>query len=92
MGVRRGLRPRLAAWCEGNGGFEEIAAFHAMSANLAGGSEAGHIRGAAVSASFFRLLGTEPVLGRAFLPEAVAGDTRHKEGWLSHKQLRKRDP
>jgi predicted permease len=49
--------------------FSEIAAISSNSYNIQVGKKPERILGAAVSASFFRLLGVPPVLGRSFLAE-----------------------
>ncbi len=49
--------------------FEDIAVFRPMGFNLLGADEPQRLGGACVSAGFFRVLGTNPMLGRTFLPE-----------------------
>src|SRR5690349_10364481 len=49
--------------------FEAIAAFCNDSFNLTDGNEPEEIQGLRVSASIFQVLGVQPALGRAFLPE-----------------------
>jgi predicted permease len=56
-------------WREQNHVFEDMAAMAAQSFNLTGVGEPERIDGRRVSASLFHLLGVEPQLGRAFLPE-----------------------
>lgn len=48
---------------------EGVAAFFDLTATMAAGDEPVHVRVEAVSASFFSLLGTQPALGRLFLPD-----------------------
>ncbi|HET9530565.1 MAG TPA: ABC transporter permease [Blastocatellia bacterium] len=55
--------------CEQGRAFEQIAAFHNLSLNLAGVGEPERIEGQRVSSGLLRLLGVEPALGRVFLPE-----------------------
>jgi putative ABC transport system permease protein len=49
--------------------FEEVAAWEPVSRNLTGGQEPERVAPAKVSAEFFPMLGIEPMLGRAILPE-----------------------
>jgi putative ABC transport system permease protein len=58
-------------WREHNRTFESMAAVDTAGAgvNLAGGDEPHHIRGARVSADFFRVYGIPPAQGRGFSPE-----------------------
>ena len=61
--------PKFLFWREHNQSFEALAAtsgFGGASGNLAGGNEAEHVNGVRVSQDFFRVLGVEPALGRAF--------------------------
>lgn len=53
-------------WREQSSVFEHISALGAGHFNLSGSGEPERISGASVSANFFRLMGTEPKLGRAF--------------------------
>jgi putative ABC transport system permease protein len=50
-------------------GFAELAAFRLSNSNLTGVGEPERVRNTEVTAGFFRLLGVEAALGRAFLPE-----------------------
>jgi putative ABC transport system permease protein len=54
--------------------FAGIAGYTEVGYNLAAGNSADHLRGMPVSASYFRVLGIEPTLGRDFLPEDDQGD------------------
>ena len=56
-------------WRDQNQVFEGMAAVASQSFNLTGDGEPERLDGRRVSASFFPLLGVEPLLGRAFLPE-----------------------
>jgi predicted permease len=56
-------------WRDQNHVFEAMAAMTEISFNLTGAGEPERIDGQRVSASLFRLLGVDPQLGRAFLPE-----------------------
>jgi len=56
-------------WKKQNHVFTEVAAFGASGFNLTGAGEPEQIRGARVSHDYFSVLGVEPTLGRAFLPE-----------------------
>ncbi|MEP7339079.1 MAG: permease prefix domain 1-containing protein, partial [Acidobacteriota bacterium] len=49
--------------------FAGLAAFRLANASLTGGGEPERLRNAEVTGEFFRLLGGEATLGRAFLPE-----------------------
>ena len=57
------------AWKGRSKTLSQIAAYIESHANLSGGTEAERITSGIASASFFRLLGVQPVLGRVFLPE-----------------------
>src|SRR5262245_9998792 len=64
-------------WRDQNQVFEEIAAIQVASFTLTGMGEPERIVGSNVSASLLTTLGTQPVLGRDFLPEEDAvGATR----------------
>ncbi|HEX5706976.1 MAG TPA: ABC transporter permease [Pyrinomonadaceae bacterium] len=56
-------------WREQNSVFEGMAAIADLSFNLTGAGEPERLEGRRVSANLFPLLGVEPQLGRAFLPE-----------------------
>lgn len=60
-------------WREQNHVFEAMAAYLGRGFNLSFGGQAERIRGAVVSADFFKVLGTAPQLGRGFLPEDLRG-------------------
>jgi putative ABC transport system permease protein len=71
------------AWREQSRVFENLAAWRILLDNLTGAGEPEQIPGQSVSASFFPLLGVEPMLGRSFLPEEDRrGD--HHVAMLSH--------
>jgi len=53
-------------WQKDNRSFAEMAAFRNEQFNLTGQGEAEHLRGHAVSAGYFSILGAKPVLGRVF--------------------------
>src|SRR5258708_40129202 len=53
-------------WREQNRVFEYVSALGGGRWNLSGAGEPERISGASVSPSFFRLMGSEPELGRAF--------------------------
>ncbi len=57
------------AWENRSQTLSEIAAYIEGSGNMTGGSEAERVTYGTASASFFRLLGVRPVLGRVFLSE-----------------------
>jgi putative ABC transport system permease protein len=54
--------------------FEHIVGTASVGYNLAVGNSADHLRGMAVSASYFRVLGLQPFLGRDFAAEDDTGD------------------
>src|ERR1044071_2922782 len=56
-------------WRDQNQVFESMAAVASQTFNLTGTGEPEKIEGQRVSATFFPLLGVEPILGRSFLPE-----------------------
>ena len=65
------------AWREQSLVFENLAAWQILLENLTGAGEPEQIPGQSVSASFFPLLGVEPMLGRSFLEEEDrSGDRR----------------
>ena len=53
----------------GNKTFEEMAAFHPLTLNLTGFGDPEQVSAGMVSAGFFRVLGSRPVLGRDFLAD-----------------------
>jgi putative ABC transport system permease protein len=57
------------AWREQSQVFENLAAWDIQLENLTGAGEPEQVPGQGVTASFFPLLGVEPMLGRWFLPE-----------------------
>src|SRR5919205_3538904 len=59
-------------WRDQNRVFEGVAVMRRASFNLTGVGEPVRVDGRRVSANMFRLLGVEPQLGRAFLPEEDA--------------------
>lgn len=62
--------PDFVGWKEGNDVFGEISAFGGgTGANLTGGTEAERVSVTNVTVGFFEMLGIQPVIGRAFLPE-----------------------
>jgi len=65
------------AWREQSQVFENLAAWQIQLENLTGAGEPEQIPGQGVSASFFPLLGVEPMLGRSFLPEEDRGGNHH---------------
>lgn len=60
--------PTLHDWVTRNRSFEDVGAFRWRNVTL-GGGEPEQIRGATVTASLLRVLGTQPVLGRLFRDE-----------------------
>jgi putative ABC transport system permease protein len=56
-------------WRAQAGSFEQMAAFRGRSVNLSGDGEPERLRGMMVTANLFPVLGVQPLLGRAFLPE-----------------------
>jgi putative ABC transport system permease protein len=61
--------PNYADYAQRNRVFEKLAAFQAYDANLAGVDTPVRLRGAAVTADFFAVLGVAPALGRVFTAE-----------------------
>ena len=55
-------------WEKQNSVFENMAIFSGKSMNLTGNGKPEYARATAVSASFFSVLGVEPIMGRGFLP------------------------
>jgi putative ABC transport system permease protein len=64
-------QPKFLFWREQSQVFESMAAYEGFrgGGNLAGGNEAEYVGGLHVSSDFFRVLGVNPSLGRAFTPE-----------------------
>ena len=52
-----------------NHAFTDLAAYCGFNYNLTGNGEPRHLEGVAVSSAFFSILGLQPMLGRAFLPD-----------------------
>lgn len=61
--------PNYHDWRDRNESFESIAAYKFADFNLTGIEPSERVQGAMVSASIFRVLNVEPVLGRSFLDE-----------------------
>jgi predicted permease len=61
--------PNFVDWRTQNSVFERIAVHMQRSFTLTDGKEAVHLQAGIVSADMFPLLGTTPILGRAFLPD-----------------------
>ena len=59
--------PNFLDWARDNRSFSDLAAFRPDDLNLIGLGQAERVPAEMVSASFFRLLGVQPILGRAFL-------------------------
>jgi predicted permease len=72
-------------WMRDATSFEGMAAFAGgWDVNLTGGDEPERARANLVSASYFEVLGVQPVLGRAFLPEEDRVPGSHPVVLLSH--------
>ena len=74
--------PDFLDWKKENHSFDEMAVLMKDNLVLTGGGEPVQLRAARVSASFFRLLGVSPTLGRSFLPEEEQPG-RHRVAVLS---------
>ncbi|MFL5579525.1 MAG: ABC transporter permease, partial [Gemmatimonadaceae bacterium] len=61
--------PNLEDYRAGTRSFESFATYVPQSVNLTGGGEPERVVGAFVPSGFFKTVGVEPALGRAFLPE-----------------------
>jgi len=61
--------PNFLDWLRENRSFSDLAAYRGDNFNLTGAGEPERVPAEMLSASFFPLLGVEPVLGRAFRPE-----------------------
>ncbi|MGH9336178.1 MAG: ABC transporter permease, partial [Vicinamibacteria bacterium] len=71
-GVRHRWRPAAANyfdWKADARSFESMGVFSSFGASWRGDGEPEELLGARVSASYFEVLGIEPLMGRAFLPE-----------------------
>ncbi len=65
-------------WKKQNSVFTDMAIFSGASMNLTGGDKPEYVQAAAVSSSFFSVLGVEPLLGRTFLPGEDAVGKNHE--------------
>src|ERR1700757_3172678 len=61
--------PNFQDWVRMNHTFEGLAAYRQNNFNLTGSGEAQRVKATQVSASFFPLLGVNPLIGRNFLPQ-----------------------
>ena len=61
--------PNFLDWQKDNRSFSELAAYRNDNLFLTGTGEGERLRGWMISANFFKVLGVQPVLGRAFRPE-----------------------
>jgi putative ABC transport system permease protein len=61
--------PNLEDYRAGTRSFESFATYVPQSVNLTGGGEPERVVGAFVPSGFFKTVGVEPAVGRAFLPE-----------------------
>jgi putative ABC transport system permease protein len=61
--------PDVADWRDQAQSFDKVAAYNVYGVIYTGSSEPILMRGAGVSADLFPLLGTQPMIGRAFTPE-----------------------
>jgi putative ABC transport system permease protein len=66
----------FTSWRAQNHVFEDMAALAGRAFNLTGAGEPEKIEGLKVSASLFTILGVQPALGRAFLPQEDAPGAR----------------
>lgn len=64
-----GSRPEFLDWKRGSTLLQDASLYTENGASVTGGFEPVHIQLAEVSASFFQVMGAQPVIGRAFLPE-----------------------
>jgi predicted permease len=60
--------PNFLDWVRDNRSFSDLAAFRPDDLNLIGLGQPERVPAVMVSASFFRMLGVQPVIGRTFLP------------------------
>src|SRR4051794_34765589 len=65
-------------WKQQNSVFTDMAIFSGASMNLTGGDKPEYVQAAAVSSSFFSVLGADPLLGRTFLPGEDAIGKNHE--------------
>ena len=65
----RGTNANIIDWRASNDVFEDMAMFGSHGGNLTGDGDPEQVLGAQVSEGYFRVLGVEPVLGRAFTPD-----------------------
>ena len=71
-----GSYPNYRDWREQSASFEHVAAYNAPNFTMTGSDEPERIRGAAITASFFSVIGLQPVIGRLFTDanETVGND------------------
>jgi len=65
-------------WKQQNSVFEDMAISSGASMTLTGGGRPEFVQGSAVTASFFSVLGAEPLLGRTFLPGEDSDGKNHE--------------
>jgi predicted permease len=82
--------PEAADWRAINTTFAALSIYDEASLNLRVGSEALRVDAEMVSHSFFQILGVEPALGRAFLPDEDAVPDRNAVAIISHALWRDR--
>lgn len=61
--------PEYHEYREWNETLEEVGAYRAVEASVAGGDQPLRVRGAVATATLFRALGVEPIRGRVYTPE-----------------------
>jgi len=77
--------PNFLDWRHANRSFTDMAAIRSASLTLVGDGEPVRLNAAAVTASLFPLLGVQPALGRAFLPEEDRPGGASQVVVLSHR-------
>jgi predicted permease len=76
--------PDLLDFQRKNAAFSGVTGYVGLNLNLRLGETPEAIRGQAVTSDYFKVLGVEPVLGRAFLPDGASGEATGFEAVLSY--------
>ncbi|MFQ5694683.1 MAG: ABC transporter permease, partial [Terriglobia bacterium] len=82
--------PNFLDWRARSKSFSGMAALDSAAYTLTGSEQAERITGEGVSAGYFDLLGSRPILGRAFAPEEDQGSTGERVAIISHNLWQRR--
>jgi putative ABC transport system permease protein len=91
-GYQRGSAsyPNFVDWREQNHAFEHMSTYHTNDFIMTGRGESTRLQGAVVNADLFPLLGVNPVIGRAFLPDEDKPGESGRVVLLSQELFQKR--